>query len=106
MDQSGSFSINAAPQGAESPESPNSPQNRVENFSRFGVQNPRGKGLESSSEDKYEEPSSEERNNDDLPVDKDPPVEENPPVQFVYIDDCIRVASFKLYTRWDVSFNL
>ena len=99
MDQPGPSSRNVVPQLIqESPESPQSPDNIVENVPRVGVEIPLGIGLESSSEDEYEEPSSEEENNVD---ENNGPVNNNPPVDYGYDDDYIGDDQFTLYTRRD-----
>ena len=58
MDQPRPSSRNIEPQMNESPESPSSPDNRIDNIPRLGVEIPLGIGLESSSEDEYEGPCS------------------------------------------------
>ena len=62
IEQPGPSSRNVAPQVVERPESPSSPDKIVGNILRVGVEIPLGIGLESSSEDEYEEPSSEKDN--------------------------------------------
>ena len=86
MDQPGPSSRVAASEIIESPESPQSPDNIVQNVPRLRVEIPLGIGLESSSEDEYEEPSSEEEDNN---VDENNgPVNNNhPPVDYGYDDD-------------------
>ena len=95
MDQQGPSSRNVVPQMIqESPESPQSPDNIVENVPRVGVEIPLGIGLESSSEDEYEEPPSEDENNN---VDENNgPVNNNPPVDYGYDDDYIGDDQFTL----------
>ena len=84
----------------ESPESPQSPDNLVENVPRVGVEIPLGIGSESSSEDEYEEPSSEEEK---IKVDeKNGPVNNNPPIEYGFDDDYVGDDHFTLYTRRDV----
>ena len=96
MDQPAPSSRIVAPEIIESPESPQSPDNIVENVPRVAVEIPLGIGLESSSEDEYEEPSSEEENNN---VDeKNGPVYVNPPVDDGYDDYYIGDDQFTLYT--------
>ena len=100
MDQPGPSSRIVAPEIIESPESPQSPYKKVENVPRVGSENPLRIGLESSSEDEYEEPSSEEENNN---VDENNgPVNNNPPVDYGYDDDYIGDDQFTLYTRRDI----
>ena len=88
MDQHGPSCWNVVPQDIESPESPRSPDNFVENVPRVGVEIPLGIGLESSSEDEYEEPSNEEDNNNG-PVNNEQPAEQNEPVDYGYDEDHI-----------------
>ena len=101
MDQPGPSSRVVASEIIESPESPQSPDNKVQNVPRVGVEIPRRIGLESSSEDEYDEPSSEEEDNN---VDENNgPVKNNhPPVDYGYDDDYIGDDQFTLYTRRDV----
>ena len=100
MDQPGPSSRVVASEIIESPESPQSPDNIVQNVPRVGIEIPLGIGLESSSEDEYEEPSSEEEDNN---VDENNgPVNNNhPPVDYGYDDDYIGDDQFTLYTRRD-----
>ena len=97
MDQPGPSSRVVSSKIIESPESPQSPDNVVQNVPRVGVENPHGIGLESSSEDEYEEPSSEEEDNNNGPVNNN-----HPPVDYGYDDDYIGDDQFTLYTRRDV----
>ena len=65
MDQPGPSSRTTIPQLIESPESPTGSNAsgisvNNDNVLRVGIEIPLGIGLESSSEDEYEEPSSEE----------------------------------------------
>ena len=101
MDQPGPSSRVVPSEIIESPESPPSPCNIVENVLRVGVEIPLGIGLESSSEDEYEEPSSEEENNN---VDENNgPVNNNhPPVDYGYDDDYIGDDQFTLFSRRDI----
>ena len=101
MDQPGLSSRVVASEIIESPESPQSPDNKVQNVPRVGVEIPLRIGLESSSEDEYDEPSSEEEDNN---VDENNgPVKNNhPPVDYGYDDDYIGDDQFTLYTRRDV----
>ena len=96
MDQPGPYSRNSARQMNESPESPSSPDKRIDHIPRVGVESPLGIGLESSSENEYEEPSSEEENK---VVDNNGPVNNNPPIDYGYDDDYIGDDHFTLYTR-------
>ena len=66
MDQPGPSSRKVVPQFIqESPESPSEPEKfeKDNNLPNVGIKIPLGIGLESSPEDEYEEPSSEEVNN-------------------------------------------
>ena len=100
MDQPGPSSRVVNSNIIESPENPQSPDNVVEAVPRVGVEIPRGIGLESSSEDEYEEPSSEEENNN---VDENNgPVNNNPPVDYGHDDDYIGDDQFTLYIRRDI----
>ena len=99
MDQPGPSTRNIAPQMNESPESPSSPDNRIDNIPRVGVEILLRIELESSSEGDYEEPSSEEINN---VHDNNGPVNNNPPIDYGYDDDFIGDNNYTLYTRRDV----
>ena len=100
MDQPGPSSRVVNSNIIESPENPQSPDNVVEAVPRVGVEIPLGIGLESSSEDEYEEPSSEEENNN---VDgNNGPVNNNPPVDYGHDDDYIGDDQFTLYIRRDI----
>ena len=101
MDEAGPSSRIVAPEIIESPESPQSPDNVVENVPRVGVLIPFGIGLESSSEDEYEEPSSEEENND-VAINDEQPAEQNGAVDYGFIEDYIGDSQFTLYTRRDL----
>ena len=85
----------------ESPESPQSPNNVVENIPYVGVEISLGIGLESSSEDEYEETSSEEDNKNG-PVNIEQSAEQNEPVDYGYDEVYIGDTNFTLYTRRDV----
>ena len=104
MDQPGASSRVVASEIIESPESPQSSDNVVENVPRVGVEIPLGIGLESSSEDEYEEPSSDEDNNNGA-VNNEQPAEQNEPVDYGYNEDYIEDTHFTLYTRRDVCLS-
>ena len=94
MDRPGASSRNIAKKSIqESPESPGDPDNgeNVYNIPRVGSQIQMGSGLESSSEDEFEEPSAEEESNES-PQNHD----------YGYDDDYIGDDHFTLYTRRDV----
>ena len=95
MHQLGPSSRTIAPQLNDSPESPGSPDNRIDDIPQVAVEILLRSGLESSSEDEYLEPSSEEENNK---------VHHKvvPPVDYGYDDDYIGDANFTLYTRREV----
>ena len=58
-------------------------------------------GLESSSEDKYEEPSSEEENENVAVKDVDGPVKDSAPVDYGFDGDFIGDSNFTLINRRD-----
>ena len=102
MDQPGPSSRNVgSSEIIESPESPQSPDNGVQNVPRVGVDIPLGIGLESSSEDEYEEPSSEEENVDN--DNNNGPADEEPPIDYGFEEDFIGDSNFTLYSRHDVN---
>ena len=105
MDQPGPSSRIDAPEIIlESPESPQSPDNLIENVPRVGVEIPLGIGLESSSEDEYEEPSSEEENvGNDGNDNNNGPADEEPPIDYGFEEDFIGDSHFTLYSRHDVN---
>ena len=88
MDQPGPSSRMVASEVIESPESPQSPDNVVQNVPRVGVEIPLGIGLESLSEDEHEEPSSE-WDNDNGTVINEEPAGQNEPVDYGYDEDYI-----------------
>ena len=59
-----------------------------------------GIGLESSSEDDYEEPSEEENEND--AVNFDGPVIDNAPIDYGFDDDFVGNSNFTLESRRDI----
>ena len=102
MDQPGPSSRVVSSEMIESPESPPSPDNGVQNVPRVGVEIPFGIGLEDSSEDEYEEPSSEEEevnNNESDDDDNEQPAA----VDYGYEEDFIGDSNFTLYSRQDVN---
>ena len=66
-----------------------------------GIEKPLGFGLESSSEDMYEEPSSEEEKENAV-VNDDAPVNDNAPVVYGFDDDITGDSNFTLYSRRDI----
>ena len=104
MDQPGPSSRVVSSEIIESPESPQIPDNVVQNVPRVGVEIPLGIGLESSSEDEYEEPSSEEENVDNDDNDNNNgPADEEPPIDYGFEEDFIGDSNFTLYSRRDVN---
>ena len=104
MDQPGPSSRVVSSEIIESPESPQSPDNVVQNVPRVGVEISLGIGLESSSEDEYEEPSSEEDDvvNDDND-NNNGPADEEPLIDYGFEEDFIGDSNFTLYSRRDVN---
>ena len=104
MDQPGPSSRVVSSEIIESPESPQSPDNVVQNVPRVGVEIPLGIGLESSTEDEYEEPSSEEENVDNDDNDNNNgPADDEPPIDYGFEEDFIGDSNFTLYSRRDVN---
>ena len=103
MDQPGPSSRNKTPETAASPTgSDSSDVVTNNNVPRVGIEFPLGIELESSSEDEYEEPSSEKadvNNNDD---DDNGPVNQAAPIDYGFDDDYVGDDQFTLYTRRDV----
>ena len=101
MDQPAPSSQIVASEIIENPESPQSPDNVVENVPRVGVAIPLGIGLESSSEDEYEEPSSKEKNNN---VDEsNGPVINNLSIDYGFEEDFFGDSNSSLYSRPDIN---
>ena len=75
----------------------------VNNIPRVRIEIPLGFGLESSSEDEYEELSSEQENVNNDDNNKDGPVNEEPPVDYGFEEDFIGDSNFILYSRQDVN---
>ena len=109
MDQPGSSSWTTTPQSIESPETPTGSNasgisvNNNDNVPRVGIEIPLGIGLESSSEDKYEEPSSEEENVNNVDNDDgDGPVNQATQVDYRFDEDFIGESQFTLCSRRDI----
>ena len=103
MDQPRPSSRNVVPQVIqESPESPSEPENieNKNNIPRIGIEVPLGIGLESSSQEEFEEPSSEENN--DVAINNEQPAEQNEAVDYGFDEDYIGDTHFTLYARRDV----
>ena len=108
MDQPGPSSRVVASEIIESPESPTGsnssdvPTN--ENIiPRVGVEIPLGIGLDSSSEEEYEEPSSEEENVKNVDYDDgNGPVNQAAQVDYGFDEDYIGDDQFTLYSRRDI----
>ena len=108
MDQPGPSSRTTVPQIIERPESPTGSNSsdfstNDSNIPRLGIEIPLGIGLESSSEDEYEKPSSEEENVDNFDDNNDGPINEEPPVDYGFEDDFIGDSHFIFYSRRDVN---
>ena len=109
MDQPGPSSRTTIPQLIESPESPTGSNasgisvNNNDNVPRVGIEIPLGIGLESSSEDEYEEPSSEEENVNNVDNDDgNGPVNQAAQVDYGFDEDFIGDNHFTLYSRRDI----
>ena len=98
MDQPGPSSRIVTPEIIESPQSPH---NVVEIVPRVEVEIPPGIGLESSSGDEFDEPSSEEENID-VAIKNEQPAEQNGAVGYGFDEDYIGDSQFTLYTRRDL----
>ena len=98
MDQPGPSSRIVTPEIIESPQSPH---NVVEIVPRVEVEIPLGIGLESSSGDEFDEPSSEEENID-VAIKNEQPAEQNGAVGYGFDEDYIGDSQFTLYTRRDL----
>ena len=103
IDQPGPSSRNVLPETPERHTESNSSDVTVNNIPRVAIEILSGNGLESSSEDEYEEPSSGEEsvNNDGDNIDG--PINEEPPVDYGFEDDFIGDSHFTLYSRRDVN---
>ena len=108
MDQPGPTSRNVTPETPESPSASNSSEvstNDNTNIPRVGIEIPLGIGLEDSSDDEYEEPSSEDENvnNNDDEIDNGPANQAAPaPVDYGFDEDFIGDSQFTFFTRRDV----
>ena len=109
MDQPGPSSSTTIPQLIESPESPTGSNasgisvNNKDNVPRIGIEFPLGIGLETSSEDEYEEPSSEEENVNNVDNDDgNGPVNQAAQIDYGFDEDFIGDNQFTLFSRRDI----
>ena len=108
MDQPGPSSRTTIPQLIESPQSPTGSNasgisSNTDNVPRVGIEVPLGIGLESSSEDEYEEPSSEEENVNNVNNDDgNCPVNQAAQVDYGFDEGFIGDSQFTLYSRGDI----
>ena len=107
MDQPGPSSRTTLPQLFESPESPTGSNAsgisvNNDNVPRVGIEIQLGIGLESSSEDEYEEPSSEEENVNNVNDDGNGPGNQAAQVDYGFDEDFIGDSQFTLYSRRDI----
>ena len=87
----------------ENPESLSEPENNENdnNIPRIEIEVPLRIGLESSSQDEFEEATSEEEN-DDVAINNEQPAEQNEAVDYGFDEDYIGDTHFTLYSRRDV----
>ena len=107
MDPPGPSSRNEIPETPENPTGSNSSEvstNDNNNFPGVAIEIPLGIGLEDSSEDEHEQPSSEEENVNNDYDDYDDPVNAEPPVDYGFEEDFIGDSNFTLCSRQD--FNM
>ena len=102
MDQPELSSRNVHPETPESPTESNSSEVSVKNIPRVGIEILLGIGLESSSEDEYEEPSSQEENVNNDVDNNDGPVNEEPPVYYGFEEVFFGDSNFILFSRQNV----
>ena len=109
MDQPGPSSRTTVSQLIESPEIPAESNasgisaNNNDNVPRVGIEIPLGIGLESSSEDEYEEPSSGEENVNNVNNDDgNGPINQAAQVDYGFDEDYIGDSQFTLYSRQDI----